>query len=101
LAAANDDGCRFGHHYCRQTSPNSIKHKVDKNILISTFIDSTKTLQQQPWNEHVQSRPPLGWCGFNKSMLLEGQAAPSPWWWCLLVVCVVVDGLVMSRAHRM
>jgi hypothetical protein len=29
--------------------------------------------------------------------LLEGRAAPSPWWWCLLVVCVVVDGLVMSQ----
>ncbi len=38
LAAANDDGCRFGHHCCRRTSPNSIKHKVNKNILISTFI---------------------------------------------------------------
>jgi hypothetical protein len=34
-------------------------------------------------------------------MPLEGQAAPSPWWWCLLVVCVVVDGLVTSRDHRM
>ncbi len=37
-AAAVDDGCRFGHHCCRQTSPNSIKHKFCKNILISTLI---------------------------------------------------------------
>ncbi len=37
-AAADNDGCRFGHHCCQQTSPNSIKHKVNKNILISTLI---------------------------------------------------------------
>jgi hypothetical protein len=28
---------------------------------------------------------------FIESTLLEGQAAPPPCWWCLLVVCVVVD----------
>ena len=38
LAAADDKGCRFGHHCCRRTSPNSIKHKVDKHILISTLF---------------------------------------------------------------
>ncbi len=38
LAAANDAGCHFGHHCCRRTSPNSIEHKVNKNILISTLI---------------------------------------------------------------
>ncbi len=26
-APANDDGCCFGYHCCRQTSPNSIKHR--------------------------------------------------------------------------
>jgi hypothetical protein len=36
-----------------------------------------------------------------ESKLLEGQSAPSPWCWCLLVVCDVVDGLMMSRAHCM
>jgi hypothetical protein len=44
---------------------------------------------------------PSGRRGIIKSTPLEGQAAPSPWWWCLLVACVVVDGLVMSRAYRM
>jgi hypothetical protein len=59
-----------------------------------------KTLQQQPWNKNEQGRLPLGWCGFIESTLLEGQAAPSPCWFCLLVVCVVADGHVMSQAHR-
>ncbi len=36
LAATDKDGCRFGHHCCRRTSSNSIKHEVDKNILIYT-----------------------------------------------------------------
>jgi hypothetical protein len=38
-AAANDNGCRFGQHCCWRTGSNSIKHKVDKNILISTLIE--------------------------------------------------------------
>jgi hypothetical protein len=50
---------------------------------------------------NAQGRLPLGWCGLIKSTLLEGRAAPSPWWWCLLVICVVVDGLVTSQAHCM
>ncbi len=41
-AAAANDGCRFVHHCCRRTSPNSIKHKVDENILISTLIQRIK-----------------------------------------------------------
>ena len=39
---------------------------------------------------NAQGRPPLGRCGFIESTPLEGCGhAPSPWWWCLLVVCVV------------
>ncbi len=38
-ASADDNGYRFGHHCCRGTSLNSIKHKVNKNILISTLIN--------------------------------------------------------------
>jgi hypothetical protein len=49
----------------------------------------------------AQGRPPLGQCGLVVFTQLEGQVAPSTWWWCLLVVRVVVDGLVMSQAHRM
>jgi hypothetical protein len=50
---------------------------------------------------NAQGRSPLGRRGIIKSMPLEGQAAPSPWWWCLLVVRAVVDGLVTSLDHRM
>ncbi len=35
-AAANEDECHFGYHCCWRTRPNSIKYKVNKNILIST-----------------------------------------------------------------
>jgi hypothetical protein len=41
--------------------------------------------------------PPLRQYGFIKSTPLEGRAVPSPWW-CLLIVCVVVDGLVYLEA---
>ena len=60
-ASDDDDGCHFGHHCCRQTSPNSIKHKVDKNILISTLVywfyqnPSTTALEQ------ACARPPATW----------------------------------------
>jgi hypothetical protein len=37
-APADDNGYCFGHHCHRQTSPNSITHKVDTNILIFTSI---------------------------------------------------------------
>jgi hypothetical protein len=50
---------------------------------------------------NAQGHLPLGQRGIIKSMPLEGQAAPSPWWWCLFVVCVVVDGLVTSQDHHM
>jgi hypothetical protein len=50
---------------------------------------------------NAQGRLPLGLRGIIKSTPLERQAAPSPWWWCLLVVCVVVDGLVTSQDHSM
>jgi hypothetical protein len=43
-------------------------------------------------SDGVDSSNPCRW---------KGQAAPSPWWWYLFVVCVVVDGLVTSRAHCM
>ncbi len=33
---------------------------------------------------HAQGRPPVRRHGFIKSKPLEGRAAPSPWWWCLL-----------------
>jgi hypothetical protein len=38
LAAAGDNGRRFCHHCCRQTSPISIKQEVDGNKLIYTLI---------------------------------------------------------------
>ncbi len=50
---------------------------------------------------NAQGRPPLRWHGIIESTPLEGRAAPSQWWWNLLVVCVVVDGLMTSQAHRM
>ena len=45
-------------------------------------------LQHRPWTKHVQGCPPLRRCGFIKSTLLEGQAAPPPLWWCFVVVFV-------------
>ena len=84
FATAGDNGCRFGHHCRRQTSPNSIKQEASLNKLISTlFMESIKLLQRRPWNEHAQGRPPLRRHGFIKSTPLGGRAAPTPWWCCL------------------
>ncbi len=60
-ASTDDDGCRFGHHCCWRTSPNSIKHKVDKNILISTLI---YWFYQNPSTAALEvtcERPPTTW----------------------------------------
>ncbi len=89
-ASANNDGCRFGHHCCRRKSQHQLNIEVDTNILISTLIywiwlyPSTAASKM-----NAQGRPLLWRCGFIKSTLLEGQAAPSPWWWCLLLITVV------------
>jgi hypothetical protein len=85
-ASADNNGCHFVHHYYWGTSQHQLNIEVD---------------EQRPQKMNAQGRPPLGWCGFIESMPLEGAAAPSPWWWCFLVVCVVVDGLVTSQAHCM
>jgi hypothetical protein len=74
---------------------------IQLNIRSIKNIDSNKTLQQWPRNEHVQGRPTLRQCGFIKSSLLEGWAASPPWLWCLLDWLWVVEGLVTSRAHHM
>ncbi len=57
-AAADDDGCLFGHHCCRQTSSNSIKHKVNKNILICTLIYQIKQNPLTAALERTCARPP-------------------------------------------
>jgi hypothetical protein len=33
LAAADDNGRRFGHHCCRWTSPNSIKYRGQQKLI--------------------------------------------------------------------
>jgi hypothetical protein len=45
-------------------------------------MESIKSLQRQPWNEHVQGCPPLRRHKFIKSTPLEWWAAPTPWWCC-------------------
>ena len=52
---------------------------------------------------YAQGCPPLGRHGFIKSTPLEGLAAPSPWWWCLLglcAFCVVSDLWLTSWTHH-
>jgi len=33
LAAANDKGCRFGHHCCQRASANPIKHRGTHKLI--------------------------------------------------------------------
>jgi hypothetical protein len=102
-ASANDNGCRFGHH-CQRRAGDVIKiREVDRKILITSlfYVLLPDFVNRFPCPTPPLGRPPLVLCGFIKSTPLEGQAAPTPWWWCLLVVCAVVDGLITSRAHRM
>ncbi len=57
-AAADDNGCRFGHHCCRRTSPNLIKYKVNTNILLSTFIYWIELNPSTAALENICARPP-------------------------------------------
>jgi hypothetical protein len=52
LTAAGDNGRRFGHNCCRQTSPNLIKQEASINKLISTLIYGR--------NEHSKATHPSG-----------------------------------------
>jgi hypothetical protein len=80
LAAADDNGSRFGHHCCRWTSPNSIKYRGQQK-LINFYFNLWNLLKRFDGGigKHAQGRPPLRRHGFIKSMLLEGRAAPPPW----------------------
>jgi hypothetical protein len=83
--------------------PTSIKHRGQYNYIdfYINLLNLTNPFDSGLEKMNVQGRPPLGRHGIIKSTPLEGLVAPSPWWWCLLVVCVVVDGLVMSQDHCM
>ena len=61
------------------------RHQTDDSIIISAI----ESLHWRPWNKHAQAQghPPLRWHGFIKSTLLEGRAAPTPWW-CYLSCCL-------------
>jgi len=50
------------------------------------------------WKKYAHGHPLLRWHWFIKSTPPEGLAAPLPWWWCLLCVCVVCCGLVYSSS---
>jgi hypothetical protein len=65
--------------------PTSIKHRGQYKY-IDFYINLLNL--KKPFNSglekmNMQGRLPLGWCGFIESTPLEGQAAKSPWWWCL------------------
>jgi hypothetical protein len=102
-APANNNGCRFGHHCHRQVGDIIKIREVDRKILITSLFYALLPdfVDWFPRPTPPPGRPPLVLCGFIKFTLLEGQAAPSPWWWCLFVVCVVVDGLMTSGYHCM
>jgi hypothetical protein len=60
-----------------------IQLNIEVNKIISylhQFSESGKILQQRPWTIYAQGRLPLRRRGFIESTLLEGQAAPLPWW---------------------
>ena len=51
----------------------------------------------------AKGRPPLQRHVLIKSTPLEGLAAPTPWWWCLLglsAFCVVSNSWLISRTHH-
>jgi hypothetical protein len=45
--------------------------------------DMPTSIKHKGRYKYIDFCPPLGRCGFIESTPLEGQAAPSPWWWCL------------------
>ena len=58
LAAAGDNGRRFGHHCHRWTSPNSIKQEASINKLISTLIQGIYQIASTAALERTCAMPP-------------------------------------------
>ena len=83
LAVANDNGCRFGHHCCRWTSPNSIKQEAIINKLISTLIYWIYLIASTGALRWACARLPTPQAAWAHQIHAAGGAAPTPWWCCL------------------
>jgi hypothetical protein len=69
LAAAADNGCRFGHHCCWWTSPNSIKLEVDINKLLFYIylMNQTKSFDGSNGKGMRKAAHPWGGVGLSNS----------------------------------
>jgi hypothetical protein len=74
LAAADDKGRRFGHHYPRRASPTSIKHRGQHKLInfYTTFIILLNRFEGGVGKIYEEGRPPLQRRGYVNSMPLEG-----------------------------
>ncbi len=92
LAAADGNGCRFGHHRCRQTSQIREHAEVDRNKLMTTLIywfyqtPSTAVLEQT-W-----ARPPATWMSWNHQIHAAGGASGSITMVVVFVGCLCCCG---------
>ncbi len=59
--ATNSNGCHFGHHCCRRMNPNSIKHEVNKIMLISKLIYWIKQNPLASASGSICARLPAPW----------------------------------------
>ncbi len=74
-----------GERFVKNTS------NIELNLLHAWFIDLCKTPWQHPWPTPSEEVTSVGLGGSIDPMPKEGQTAP-PWWWCLWIVVLVVDG---------
>ncbi len=65
---------------------STYRKAVEINYFLVQFIDSTKSLQRRPRQTPSAEAPGGGVGSTDKTMLLEGQTAPS--WWGCLCACV-------------
>ncbi len=81
------------HHCCRWTSTNSINHKINKNILISTLIKQIKQNPSTAALEQTRARPPAPWVAWYHQIHAAGGTSDSITMVVVFVGCLCCCGL--------
>ncbi len=77
-ASANNNGCRFGHHWCRRTSQHQLNIEVDTIIFISKLIYWISLNPSTAASENECARPPATRTVWIHSIHTAGGASGAP-----------------------
>ena len=103
LAAADDNGCRFGHHCCRRVSPISIKHRGKYKKITSTLIYWIYQIALMASLEKSCARPPTPQAAWVHQIHAAWGVGDSTTMVMVFVVCfglICLSSLVVCRQVR-